>query len=588
MKDTPIDFSFDTTNPEWRDTMALWGWRLSASNTGLSDWLTEAEAAERLIGGEPWTVDEVAAFGAPVTAVDIAGSSVDIMAATICALDPRVIVRSRLGDFVGAEVTAAVLQYWYRELQLKTTLREWVLSTLVFGQGYAKIGVMDDRPWITCVDPRLIRIDPVATSLHDARWVAERQMIDVDTLMTDPLYDGRRDGLRGHLHLSPDVDADAQVPCWEVYDRRRRQMLVLCPGHDQPLRVVDYDFNLWEQYPYERLVFRRRPFSANPQSDVTVLANLQRVLNRLLSSVCDSAERAKTVWLAADHLGDRVVQRLKNAAHGEVVLVPDLQAVRAESMHTLSGEAITALQTVMSMIREQTGISDYLRGASVRGVSSATEAAIISHGDQLRLSERRESLEIGLRNLSRYLYKILRHSVQKSHLVEIDPRAGRWQKISPSDLAGEYEFEIEHGFVSPLDRGLEIGRQTEAIATLSPYVEAGIVKIKPLLSDLLRAQGHDPDAYLQSDAEAAAAQQAADAQQALIVENEALRAQIAQVEELIQSGALALTQGDDATAVPITEVASSAEETLAGSAQRAAAEAMPPEPDPNTIPELEI
>ena len=568
MDNTDRPGRFTTTDPKWSKLMATWTSRLDKAMKKRSKWSDEAAVSMDMISGRQWDEEEIIAFGAPITQADILSSSLEIMTATIVTQDPRAIVFPKQGNFEDAQVVQALLNYWYREMALKSTVKDWVQATLALSQGYVKMGVSDSKPWVTIVDPRNMLLDPRGYDpiLRDCKWTAERQILDFDEIIDDDKTypPALKEGLQANLMLDPERDGDEKtVLIWECYDKTKNMMYVLAEGHDKPLREEKYDFKMWEQYPYERLVFRYRPFTLYPQSDIIALFTLQKSLNKLLSTIVDHAQRHKTIWLTHESVSDKTKARIANAAHGDMVSVADMQSVRAETIATLSGEIITALQQVLGMIREQTGISDYLRGSAVRNVQSATEAAVISQGDQLRLGERRETLEVGLRNIGRFVYKLLRTSVKKDVLIEIDPRTSRWEKVSPSVLAGEYDIQIETGFVSPLDKSIEVGRQQDVLQALTPFIEAGIVKIRPMLSELLKKMGNDPDEYLITDEEADQAAQAQQQLEQMTAEMEQMAAQIAQVEEMIQNGDLQLTTGPDATAVPISELKEEADEMVA-------------------------
>ena len=67
-------------------------------------------------------------------------STVEVMSAAIFNKNPKAVVRSKTGNPKQAELVENLLNYWYRELNLKNTIKDWVMTSLVMYQGYVKMG----------------------------------------------------------------------------------------------------------------------------------------------------------------------------------------------------------------------------------------------------------------------------------------------------------------------------------------------------------------------------------------------------------------------------------------------------------------
>jgi len=574
-----------------------WTSRFDAARRKRAEWLADAQTALELVDGKQWTAQEVDNFGAKVSTANLIASTIEIMAATVFNRDPVAIVRPKKENYEEAELVATLLNYWYRELHLKPVVKGFTKTALIMAQSFLKAGYTKTVPqaeeetepgidpiswephhmtketlWVEEVDPRRILIDPDAVSfaptMPDARWVAQEMAVSLDSILDDDvtyppeLKKGLEKVILKDKDLSPE---DFKVKVIEVYDKRTNKLLVFAENHDTPIRMVDYPFDKYEAFPFVRLVFRQLPFRQFPRSDVNDMFPLQRDLNRVLSIIVDHAQRQKTIFVCPDTVDDSEVTRFCAARNGEMVkFTGGPGQIQPMTLSPVSGEQVNALQTILSMIREQTGLSEYLRGGAPRGVQSATEAAVISQGDQLRLSDRREILEIAIRDLARYMYKLMRVHFTREMLIPIDKRASQWTKISPKEIRGEFDIQIETGSISPLDKSMEIGRATQVLNTLAPFIEAGIVKVRPMLQDALKAQEVDPDEYILTDQEASQQAQTEQALQQLQAENEEMKQALAQIEAQLQDGTLQVAKGDNRTAVPVDELQEEADQMVAG------------------------
>ena len=579
-----------------------WEEMINRAKAKRSAWKADADESIKIFMGHQWTDDEVRAWGSDdVSVTNKIGATVEIMSSAIFNKDPVVICRPKFHAEAGgynpydqADLIQNLLNYWWRELGLKPKVKKGSRNALVMGQCFLKMGytkkikelyglttdpktgiefepgkllqnynedrLIEEHIWIDLVDGRKMLIDSNATDMNDARWVGEETTIELGTILydDDTYPPNKKIGLISNLNISQEVARpEYLVDVIELYDKKTNKKYLYVEGHDKFLNEEEYDFDQWEQFPYERIIFTEAPFTLYPTSFLKQIYPLQRDANRLLTRMVDHALRNKCVF-TTDAMDQPEINEVNRAEHMSLLKLNSqspIQNITAPS--NVLNEQIAAFEKGNEELNRATGISEYMQAGRETGVRSATESFAISQGSQLRLQERREMLEVNLRNISRYMLKIMRIMMTKEQLVPIDKESiVQWRKLSPKEIQGEFEIQIETGSISPIDRQFGLQQFVQVLPIIQPFLESGIVHIRPFLEDVFKQIELDPSRYIKSE-EQAAAEAAASQQQleALAQENEQLRAALMKTDEMMKSGEIQVAQGPDRTSVPINELA---------------------------------
>jgi len=151
--------------------------------------------------------------------VNLAFSTINVIAPSIAVNYPKVTVNAvNPENAPNAVIAEAVVNYWWRHRDFKEQFRRAVKDFLIVGHGWLKVGyryveeervgehedvsdpdvednvasttlvVLQDEPFVERVSPMDMFIDPDATSMRDAKWIAHRVRRTVNDVKTDKRY----------------------------------------------------------------------------------------------------------------------------------------------------------------------------------------------------------------------------------------------------------------------------------------------------------------------------------------------------------------------------------------------------------------
>lgn len=182
-------------------------------------------------------------------AVNIAFSTINVIAPSVAVNNPRITVNATRSEFEDqATITEAVTNYWWRHYDIKEEFRRAVDDFLIVGHGWLKTGwryderevpmsweeqqeakdqmhqqldayamdfpetaselpseqdvdenvpktkmeVLEDRPYVERVNPFEVFVDPEATSMGDLKWIAQRIVRPLEDVQADERYSQAR------------------------------------------------------------------------------------------------------------------------------------------------------------------------------------------------------------------------------------------------------------------------------------------------------------------------------------------------------------------------------------------------------------
>lgn len=135
---------------------------------------------------------------------------------------------------------------------------------------------------------------------------------------------------------------------------------------------------------------------------------------------------------------------LLNPADGAIVKVPAMDAIQALEDAPLSPDIYNGLAEQKQQLYELSGVSDYRFSAKAR---TATEAAIVAQGQNLRILEKVDLLEDFVANIGRKLIQVLKQYAPERQLISITGRSGNrvWNWLSREAIQGEVDVMVEAG-----------------------------------------------------------------------------------------------------------------------------------------------
>lgn len=387
-----------------------------------------------------------------------------------------------------------------------------------------------EYPQARYVDPWDMFIDPDAYHFDDARWVCQRFYAPYAEIRYDDRYNAKaremlassasptpqanlfnlnRDGRRTDSRLTtpPSSPMEEMVTLYEFHDIVEGTWCIFAEGAKEflaPPQVSPYKGSPYRQ-PFEMLR-NHETGELYPQGDVIQVIPLIWEQNETRTQAMIHRKQLNTKFLAArDTLDEQTVAQLASTEPGQVVAVPKHPAARLEdTVRPLQQPAVPADYAAMAAIQQDdiarvSGLSDLARGTAQVSRRSAHEAQILHQASAGRTADKMSKAQESAGRIGGRMVLLAQLLLTGDDVIRIvgEDGAQRWETFNREALQGMYEFEVEHGSMTPRD---EQSQQHEAqllMNQLAPFVQMGYVNPHKLIEELLRAYGVDnPESYL--------------------------------------------------------------------------------------------
>jgi len=353
-------------------------------------------------------------------------------------------------ELLAAEVKDDVLNYQFEELAFEVEARRVIFDTLFCGYGVMKFGfapklaeqkkvseittldfealfeeedepgvsregyddrVRADHPFMLRVAPRYFWVDPLATSLEDARWVIHGILKPIKELQKDRNYPSRlTSGVEGTHRLEEErylTEADKSsveshmrgtpmaelVMLYEIWDKENNELLVMDSynkdqGSREFLKRKDWPYNI-EGFPFELLVFNPDPESPLGVSDVSNWKSPAQAINFINSMHYNHVKRFQRKYICEKGmLAEGGEEKLLYPADGMVVEVNgDVDSLKPLQDAPITPDAYALRDVVQNGLVLLSGVTEQKRGA-IEKSKTATEASLIDQQARIRDSDR--------------------------------------------------------------------------------------------------------------------------------------------------------------------------------------------------------
>ena len=513
-----------------------------------------------------------------------------------------------LFDTLGAAATLeVVMNYYYKELELKREVDKCLLDALIGPWGLMFIGftvesekvddddnllevnelIKSESPFAIRISPDDFRYDIEAKDSHlnDARWIAIKWVKTVDEVKSNPNYKNVGD-IKPNMSLKTAEDTSSgtkivgangkrtsneewdRIEGWDIYDKITHRIITIVASHKKELRNEPWPLK-YEGFPVEVMYFNESPDEILPISDISIYEKSQDELNRTRSLQLSHIRRlSHRKYIAKDgkideenrlkltYGGDGTVVNVKGDTTTSVVPLKDA---------TISQDIYIAGKMLKDDIREQAGTSVFEKGVGAK-FDTATEPALIQQSISTKRDARTAILEDFIKHVMSKLGSVIQQTIKdlsvpltneqlefsrKFTPSRIESIAGEddsqillpWLNASSDDIKGEYDFDIEVGSTRPTNQE----QRKRDVLTLYELLQGNpYIDIKKGTEMLLEAFDiKDLDLLMKSDEEVQQQQEAS--QQSSIEAEQALDAPKQQTD-------LAKTQMKTQTQLQVTEM----------------------------------
>lgn len=362
-------------------------------------------------------------------------------------------------------------------------------------------------------------------------WVAMEFIEELDSVKKDKRFSGtsklsataqdKKDYLQYHA-LPPDwEDYEAKesnektlVRYFEIIDLVNKKKIVLAEGHDRPL--MEEELPEWvdhSDYVFFRPVEKTDEFYPKPPMTDMIPINQEYNIFRTMLMRGQRAGVQRKFFSRKDALNEYNKEQLESPKDLEVIEVDgDPNGILFPAPIPQMGQDFFAYGSQIPRdFDEVAGQASAGRGAS--GADTATEAAIIEQGSNLREDDMRAQLADALREVFKKLLDSIQANMEMPMVIAIDGRDGMayQAKINPELIKGDYDVTVDVEEMVPTNSLMERAQFTQFLAVLPAipvqlrakrvFVEtvAGMFKVKNsmLIDDMVEAAQQEIQAAAQ-------------------------------------------------------------------------------------------
>ena len=484
-------------------------------------------------------------------AVNIAFSTVNVIAPAVSVNHPKiVVVPNKPEDEDRAAFVEAVVNHLWRHHDFRTPFRRAVKDFLIFGHGWLKVGwkfleqerllgeperdelfaeatvesdvfamenpemagdlpdrdqmlasvpttamtVVEDQPFVERVSPYDIYIDPEATCIEDAKWIAQRIVVSLEEAKKDRRYKpSARKNLEATSLLNPMyAPTDRQetnqylagvverTVIYEFYDIANNTLSVLAKDTDEFLvdpMPMPYAYG----QPFVMLRNYDVPDHFYPMGDLEAIESLQLELDKTRSQLMNARKRYARKYLYHERsFGPEGREALESEDDGRLVPVVDENKPLSEVVVPmpqipLSPEIYNLSSIIEQDINTVSGVSEYARGSMPEIRRTATEASIIADAQNARAADKLAIIEISIGHVARRVIQLMQQYMTGEQMAQVSAAGGEtlFVPYTRDDIVGEYDFSVEGGSTQPMNETIRKQQAVSLMNAVAPLV--GIV-----------------------------------------------------------------------------------------------------------------
>jgi hypothetical protein len=476
-------------------------------------------------------------------AVNLCFSTINVIGPSIATNYPKITVNARAEEnWAQAAIAEAVVNYWWRHYDLKPEFRRAVDDFLIVGHGWLKVGyrlkeveaprdpddladefgelsaeadmfaaqrpdlagdlptddeiraaqpasetrVVEDRPFVERVSPFDMFVDPDATCIADAKWIAQRVIRPYEEAKRDVRYQPK-----ARKSLKPDTvaqhperdDADdgkhdvtAKVVLWEFYDLRAETLCVFPETGDDFLikpQPMPYTYG----HPYVMLRNYEVPDHFYPIGELEMLEPLQAELNKTRSQLASYRRKQARKYVGRkEAISEEGLRALASNEDNEVVWVQDDRpfddVIAPIQQDNMDAQLYSYSEVIENDFDRISGVPEYMRGGLPEIRRTATEASIIQDSANARSADKLALVEDVIKEVAERLIQLAQQYLSTEQVVRVAGPDGQavWVPFDREDIEGEFDFEVEAGSTQPRNETFRRQQAIQLMNTLGPLI----------------------------------------------------------------------------------------------------------------------
>ena len=480
-------------------------------------------------------------------AVAIAFSTINVIGPSIAVNYPKITVASREEDADQqnkAMMVEAVVNYWWRQYGFREEHRRVVQDFLIYGHGWGKVGwtfhekarpldeeeiaesiaernaqldqfaeenpdaaphlpssedvafmqetetteVSEDAPFFERVSPFDVYVDPEATSLKDAQWIAQRVVMPLEVAKKDERFSkSSRRKLRADGSLKwfneenkqSIPDDHGRVTIWEFYDLARGTLSIFADQQQEAgFLVKPMEFPYAYGHPFVMLRNYEVPDQFYTIGEIEAIEPLQNELNHTRSAMVLARKLDIPKYLVRkDAMDVDALDALTSSDTNALVPIRDDTPFPEVIAPVPRNDANAQLYNQHSDVIEAdidrvTGVNEYMRGGMSEIRRTATEASLIQDAANARAADKLARIEIFISEVARRVVQLAQQFLTTEQVARITTEQGAqvWVPYSREDVEGEFDFEVEAGSTQPLNETFKRQQAIQLMNTMAPLI----------------------------------------------------------------------------------------------------------------------
>jgi hypothetical protein len=368
----------------------------------------------------------------------------------------------------------------------------------------SKTIVVEDHPAVERVSPFDIFVDPAATRLKDARWVAQRAYVPIQVARKNEAWDqAARKDLKPKAVNRETVDVlregeskpeDQEFAIiWEFYDLIDNTMCTFSEGCDKFL-LHDEPTEYAEGHPFVYVQNYSVPEKFYPIGDVETIAPLQLELATTRTQMINDRKRFRRMYMVRSSLiGEDALNAMLSGDDNAILDIEDEQRPFSDLVAPIQTSGLPAeFYNQTSMIIEDlnftSGITEYQRGGQSEVRRTATEAGMIQDASNARAADKLALIEQAIGEVAERVVALAQGNLTSNQVAKIVDQDGAmsWVPYDQEAIQGQYDFVVEAGSTQPQNESFRRQSAMQLMDAMAPFMNMGIVNPNMLASYVMK------------------------------------------------------------------------------------------------------
>lgn len=513
--------------------------------------------------GNQYNYDELSAY-TDVIAPNMMFSTANVIVPSVMVNYPKVTVEARKPqDAMTAEVVEAMVNYYWQHFDFHEEVKLATRDFVMLGMGVAKVtwlleeededvprdewvenakqAIMDaqmaqmaaqqggyemegmtdeeiigslpttrtmaveDRPHVERVSPFDVYMDPDATRIKNARWIAQRMYVPLSEAKDNEVWNAKaRKKLKGTAMSSAKKDYDLTfageergkendfVVVWEYYDLITGEMCTFAEGCDEYL-LEPTDFPYSFGHPFVFMLNHIIPEKLYPMGDLEAIVPLQMELAMTRTQMVNDRKRFRRMYMyKPDQIGPDGLAALMSSDDNAMIPVdsdsPFGDVIAPISTTSLPPEFYAQTQMILDDMDRTSAVTEYQRGSVSEVRRTATEASMIQDMSNARSADKLASVERAISEIAERCVQLAQEFMTTEQIAKVagPDGASMWREFDRDSIQGQFDFQVEAGSTQPMNESFRRQSAMQMLDAMGPFIQAGVVDAGKLAEHVLR------------------------------------------------------------------------------------------------------